>query len=317
MSSSDRDALWSEALSLLMRRREHPEDPGLRDEIARWCGRSPAHRAAFDEAEIVWRVTGALPRRPADRHAPARGPAPTRRRLIAGLGLAAAAGVAGLAAPDLILRARADVLTGTGEVRRLPLPDGSTATFGPDSAATLAFSAGARSVDLLAGMAYFEVAPGGPTPFRATCGGLAVTATAGTFEVANDAGWLSAAADSGSVTVRLAGGPAPVEATLAAGDWLAVDDATRAVTNGVRDASLRAAWRDRIVVADREPVAAVVARIARWQPGRVIVAPGFGDRRVSGIFDLRDPRRALEGVVAPFEGRVRTLGPWLVLVSKV
>ncbi|MDC7787772.1 FecR domain-containing protein [Rhodoplanes sp. TEM] len=329
MSGTDRDDLWSEALSLRMRLHERPDDAALRAEVSRWCARSPAHRAAFAEAETVWRVTGGVPRVSAEAPAAptlrtagsARVPVLTRRRLVAGLGLAAAAGIAAVAAPDLILRARADILTGTGEVRRTTLPDGSVATLGPDTAVALAFAPGTRQIDLLAGMAYVEVAPDRPVPLRALCGPMAVTAVGTAFEIANDAGWLTAAADSGRIAVRFEGGAAPVEATLEAGDWLAFGDgdgvARNATESGVREPGLRAAWRDRVVVAEREPVAAVVARIARWHPGRVIVAPGFGDRRVSGLFDLRDPRRALEGVVAPFDGHVRDLSPWLTVVSKI
>ncbi|WP_111423029.1 FecR family protein, partial [Rhodoplanes roseus] len=217
----------------------------------------------------------------------------------------------------LTLRARADVITGTGEVRRVPLPDGSAATLGPDSALRLAFTPGARTVDLLAGMVYVDVAPQAGAPFRAVCGPLTVVALGTAFEVSHDASWLTAAADTGRIAVRLDRGTGPFETTLEPGDWLAFDESARSTASGSRDAGLRAAWRDNVVVAEREPIAVVVARIARWHPGRVVVAPGFGDRRVSGIFDLRDPRRALEAVVAPFDGHVRDLSPWLTVLSKI
>ncbi|NVO13942.1 MAG: FecR domain-containing protein [Rhodoplanes sp.] len=317
MTSRDDERLWGEALALLLRLRERPGDPALRDEAARWCAQSSAHRAAFDEAEAVWRVTGALPRTQAPTIAPPRAPLLTRRHVAAGLGFAVAAGIAGLAVPELTLRARADVLTGTAEIRRVALPDGSAATLGPDSAVRLAYGPDAREVDLLAGMAYFEVAAGSAAPFRAVCGPLAVTAAGTAFEVSRDAGWLIAAADKGSIAVRLPATSGPAESMLEAGDWLSFDESEQAMARGVRAAGLRAAWRDRVAVADREPVGAVVARIARWHRGRVLVAPGFGGRRVSGIFDLRDPRRALEAVVAPFHGHVRDLSPWLTVLTTI
>ena len=87
---------------------------------------------------------------------------------------------------------------------------------------------------------------------------------------------------------------------------------------GKRDASQIAAWRDGMIVAERETVSAVVAKIARWHRGRIMIAgPNFGSRRISGVFDLHDPVAALEAVVHPHGGKVRQISPWLTVVSPI
>lgn len=55
-------------------------------------------------------------------------------------------------------RACADFVTATAEIRRLPLPDGSIATLGPESALALHFAQQRQGVELLSGMACFKVA---------------------------------------------------------------------------------------------------------------------------------------------------------------
>lgn len=67
---------------------------------------------------------------------------------------------------------------------------------------------------------------------------------------------------------------------------------------------------------DRATVAAVVAEIARYRTGAVIVTDDvLAGKEVTGVFDLRDPVRALSTVVRPHEGQVREITPWLVLIS--
>jgi transmembrane sensor len=62
----------------------------------------------------------------------------------------------------------------------------------------------------------------------------------------------------------------------------------------------------------------VVAQIARWHRGRVLIAdPGLAAAPVSGLFDLNDPDAALEAVVKPYGGKVRHISPWLTVLSGI
>jgi transmembrane sensor len=317
-SSHQDDRLWDEALDLVIRLQNDPGNPVTLDMIRSWRRRSPTHAAAWSEAVAIHGLSGRVLAARRDANVAAARGHVSRRLLLAGAVAAVAAG--GLAAPPLLLAAKADHMTAAGETRRVILADGSAATLGPASAIRLDFTERSRHVELLAGMAFFEVFSDPGRPFRVSAERLAATALGTAFEVCNDTGRLYICVDHGLVRVDLgetadmAGGSGP----LSAGDWLTFDTNRAAIERGREDRTKIAAWRDGWVFANDETVAALVARIARWRPGRVLLAdPFFGAERVSGAFDLRDPRAALEAVVSPFGGVVRTLTPYLTVISRV
>jgi transmembrane sensor len=320
-AASDDERLWQEALSLFLKLRESPDDRLAKDAALRWQQQSPAHRAAWTEAEHVWRLSGKLPEVGAgnsaldtDRFAGRR--MLSRRRVIAGLGVAAATGVVAIAGPDILRRVTAHYATSTAEIRRFDLSDGSVATLGPDSAMRFSISETVRQAELISGMAYFDIARG-PAPFAASCGALAVTTASSAFDLSYDATLRSVGADQGQITISVPRGTRRVELILDAGEWLSFDERDRTTASGQRDAAYRAAWRHNVIVAERDPINAVVAKVARWHRGTIMIAPGFGERRISGIFDLRDPVVALEAIVAPFDGKVHRLTPWFIVLATV
>ncbi len=70
--------------------------------------------------------------------------------------------------------------------------------------------------------------------------------------------------------------PAAGAARLASGDWITFDPSSVAI-RGTREEDQIGAWRSGLIVAEREAVAAVVAKIARWQAGRVVIVdPSWG-----------------------------------------
>jgi transmembrane sensor len=209
-------------------------------------------------------------------------------------------------------------MTEAGETRRIALADGSAATLGPGSALRLGFSALARNVELLAGMAFFEVSPDASRPFRVMTEKLVATALGTAFEVGNDAGYLTVTVDHGLVGVDLGAAAGTSRATqLGPGEWLTFDASLRTLERGSKEKAQIAAWRDGWIFADGETVSALVARISRWRQGKVLVADSsFGGERVSGAFDLADPQAALEAVVSPFGGVVRMLSPYLTVISR-
>ncbi|MFX9169461.1 FecR domain-containing protein, partial [Acinetobacter baumannii] len=90
---------------------------------------------------------------------------PSRRRWLAGGGLALAAGLAGLSLTPLATRLRADHATGVGERRDLALADGSHVLLNTDSALSVDYTADRRGVALQRGEAFFAVARDPARPF--------------------------------------------------------------------------------------------------------------------------------------------------------
>ncbi|WP_292616956.1 MULTISPECIES: FecR domain-containing protein [unclassified Nitrobacter] len=313
---SEEDRLFIEATDLMIRLKNDPENPIPRRMIREWRARSPEHESTWAE---VAEIHGMMIKIITDEREAGKKAAEgiTRRSLvIAGL-VGAGAAASYLTLPRLLIDARADFTTGTGQIRDVTLADGSVATMGPDSAMAVRFDEEQRFIRLLQGMAFFDVTSDQKRPFRVGIGGLVTTALGTAFEVSDGAGYLSVSVDRG--TVEVTSMAADIEATrLSAGQWLAFDERRRMSQHGTREASQIAAWRAGQLFAEDEPVSSLIAKISRWQPGRtVVVDPGLGTQRVSGVFDLVDPPRAFRALVHPFGGRVRTVGSYLTVISPI
>ncbi|NVP55414.1 FecR family protein [Mycoplana rhizolycopersici] len=314
--ATDEDRLFEEAVDILIRIKSDPDNPIALDIATRWLARGDQHRCIWEEALEIHGMTGKIltDKRRAERK---QAFTVSRRSLVVG-GLLGTGGLmtAGYSIPGLLLKARADVVTSTAETRRVELADGSVATLGPDSAIAARIGPARRDIDLIQGMAFFEVAKDSTRPFAVRIEGMVVTALGTAFDVSDDVGHLNLSVGHGTVRADLPptiGSPAM---TLNAGDWLSLSTGDGVVSTGTRDIGQIGSWRDGMIIVERERIAAVVARIARWKRGRVVIAdPGLGRQPVSGVYDVREPRLALEAVVQPYGGKVRELTPYLTIIS--
>lgn len=306
---ADGDDLWNEAMALLLGWQARPQDEASRDAVRRFCLLSPAHRAAWEEAKRVYDLAGTalVEERGRQRRI-------TRRKALAGLGTIGIFGAGALFGPSLLQRWRADYTTAVAEIRRIPLPDGSLLTLGPETAVTIAFDERVRRVEVLDGMALCDVAAN-PRPFEGDAGDLRAVALGTRFELRHNDDRALVAVEEGVVSVSIG---ARGEGTLDAGDWLAAGPGGAGLERGHRDPGQTAAWRQKLLVAERDRVGTVVAEIARWRTGKVLVAdPGLSGMTVSGLYDLSDPDAALAAVVAPYGGRVRHISPWVTVLSRL
>lgn len=314
--ATDEDRLFEEAVDILIRIKSDPDNPVALEIATRWLARSPQHREIWEEALEIHGMTGKIltDKRRAGRKAAF---SMSRRSLVVGGMLGGGALLAaGYSAPGLILQARADVLTSTAEIKRVELSDGSVATLGPDSAIAVEIGSARRDIELIQGMAFFEVARDSSRPFAVRMGSMVTTALGTAFDVSDDGGFLNLSVSHGTVQADLPPAFARPAMTLQAGDWLSLSTADGAVSTGTRDIGQIATWRNGMIVVEKERIAAVVARVARWKRGRVLIAdPNLGNRPVSGVYDLSDPGLALEAVVQPYGGKVRELTPYLTVIS--
>ncbi|KRB62038.1 iron dicitrate transport regulator FecR [Rhizobium sp. Root708] len=317
-ATPDQDRLLDEAIDLIIRHQNDPDNPVALEMIRAWRARSPDNEEAWQRVSKIHGASGLIlsERRKIERR---EGLGLTRRNFMVGglatLGFGAATYSFG---PSLLLRTRADYMTAKGEIRRIDLPDGSGATLGPESAIALNFGAEARTVDLLAGMSFFEVASDASRPFSVLSDSMRATALGTAFDVSEDAGVFSVGVDHGLVDVRAAAGAPESIASLTARQWMTIDPVSGDIDRGQREAGQIASWRDKLLIAERETVSALAARIGRWLPGRIIIADRLvGRQRVSGVFDLNDPLRALQAVVHPAGARVRQVTPYVTVVSSI
>jgi len=308
MTVPQADRLLDEAIDLIIRLQNGPGNAVTTEMIGRWRARSPEHERTWIRVAEAHGMSGQVltVKRKAERRDKL---GLTRRNLMLGgaIGIVAA-GAGAYVVPQIILRARADHITAKGEIRRIELADGSIALLGPDSALAFDYAEQRRSIELLQGMAYFEVAADETRPFRVHCGALSATAIGTAFDMSNDAGMLSLSVQHGIVGA--------LGERLVAGDWVMFDPGSESLERGKRPLDQIATWRDNLITAESETLAALVARIARWCPGSVVIAdPSIGRQKVSGIFDLKDPKLALAAVVHPAGGTVRQISPLLTVIS--
>lgn len=310
------DRLFEEAVDILIRIKSDPDNPVALEIATRWLARSNQHREIWNEALEIHGMTGKIL---TDERRAVRKEAfdISRRSLVVGGLLGGSALLAaGYSAPGLILQARADVLTSTAEIKRVKLSDGSFATLGPDSAIAAQIGSERRDIELIQGMAFFEVARDSSRPFAVRMHSMITTALGTAFDVSQDSGFLNLSVSHGTVQTDLPPISARPAMTLNAGEWLSLSTTDGVVSTGTRDIGQIATWRDGMIVVEKERIAAVVARIARWKRGRVLIADrSLGSQPVSGVYDLSNPDLALEAVVQPYGGKVRELTPYLTVIS--
>lgn len=301
------------AADWLLRLQGAPADSSIRAAHARWRAADPRHERAWARMEMGWTLIGeAVPRRPSPMVMPF---ARKRMTLRLGLGMAVAACLLLLFVPRFIPRLLSDHVTATAELRQLTLEDGSVVELGPRTAFDVHFTVGRRGVTLSAGEAFFEVAPDAQRPFAIRVGDVDVTVVGTSFNVGLTASTLSIAVRSGVVDVhdRHSGAPA---LRLGAGDRVRIDRTSHAVLRDSIAPEEIGAWRDRRLFVEGATVAEVAEEIGRYRPGWVVVASGrLGSQRVTGLFELQDPDRALNALVRPFNGESLQISPYLRILS--
>ena len=156
-----------------------------------------------------------------------------------------------------------------GRLLTQPLPDGSTLTLDAQSRAQVRYTAARRSVQLLAGSAFFAVASAPDRPFVVQAQGVRITVLGTRFEVALLAGGVQVAVEEGHVRVEDAASGLVQE--LAAGDRLRVAPGRPAEREALADAV--APWRDGWLEFRNLPLAEAVERLARYSAVPLQVAP--------------------------------------------
>ncbi|EKT4457611.1 FecR domain-containing protein [Pseudomonas putida] len=284
------------------------EQPGQAEGAAfkRWLLADPAHRAAYEQAQVLWQKSAAPAARLADEEqdalqryldAMARPPARGGWRRVARLALAAclvlAVGVAGGWHPGYWLQDLQADYSSAGQIRQVTLADQSQVTLDAGSAIAVDFAQGERRVRLLHGAAFFEVTHTGE-PFLVEAAGGEVRVLGTQFEVRAQGEGAQVTVRSGRVGVSPAQGTLVRELTAnqqvtyragRVGDTLAVDSDNRL------------AWRQGWLNYYQVPLAQVIEDLGRYYPGRILLLDGdLGQRKVSGSFPVAEPLLALDSL---------------------
>lgn len=326
MTTSDSaDPLTREAIDWIMRLEQAPGDAGLRAAAETWRKAGPDHALAWTKAEKAWRWLGdpmpdlVEPSRPLGSTPARRSPRlrrSTGRRWAAGIVGAVAAALVLLYVPSVLTSLRADFATTTAELRQVSLEDGTIVELAPQSALDVRFTADRRSVILLSGEAFFDVAANPDRPFEVRAGELSVLVTGTAFDVRLQTEALAVAVARGSVQAQSSFPASASPVRLGPGDRLVVDRRTGTARRTGVPADEVGSWREHRIFVERATVAEVVDALRRYHAGWIILADDdLGKQRVAGLYDLRDPDQALRILVEPFGGRVREVTPLLRIIT--
>ncbi len=316
---SDKRRAVEEAMDWLLRLKADPDCPQTLREHGDWLARTDANRAAWQAALKTWEALGEVRPRHVDLWPARPAPALPRRRRIWATGAVfalAAALLLVLAAPALMIWLQADFSTGTAESRVVTLADGSTVNLSADSAIDVDLTPQGRHVRLLAGQAFFDVAHDAGRPFTVDAGNAKVVVLGTAFDVA---------LDDAATTVQLARGVVGISGEgeargvgeMAPGDMAIVDGETGLITHATVPLDEIGAWRNGLLFVNDVTVDSVVARLRRYHPAWISVPDrALGRQRVTGLYDLRDPDRALAALVQPLGGKVRSVSAYARIVTR-
>lgn len=230
---------------------------------------------------------------------------PDRRRLLIGGGGALAASLVGLGVFGRAMQ-RQTFRSGLGEVRVVPLSDGSVITLNTASVLRVRFTKRRRDIELLEGEALFDVAPDSSRPFVVDAGGAQARAVGTSFTVRRlGEAPVEVLVREGVVAV-MRHGRGEVETRVVA-DVRAIAPldkarpiATVAVPPGVVGREL--AWREGRLAFEGETLAQAADRFARYSDTRIVIDdPQIAAEEITGLFQANDPVGFAQAIASSFE----------------
>lgn len=261
--------------------------PELEAQLQAWLEGDARRRGALLKAEAVWTLLDRA-RETAPRPVVRRARSASRRAWLAGAGAALAAATVG--AGVLILREER-FHTGVGEVRRVPLEDGSAVAINTASEVEVAFHRSQRTVRLRQGEAWFEVARDVQRPFVVEAGAVRVRAVGTAFSVRRRSDGAEVLVTEGVVEVWTEGaGRTP--ARLRAGQGAFVDEkaTVRPAVAAPAAVDRRLEWRYGKIDLAGETLREAVADFNRYNDRKLVIAdPAIADERLYGVFNTGGP----------------------------
>ncbi|MBB5712537.1 FecR family protein [Sphingomonas xinjiangensis] len=256
-----------------------------------WLRRDPRHAGALLRAmaglsAVERALTSDMSERSTRSSLPAR---PNRRRVIAAAGGAIAATVAGTFGWQRL--GGRYVTTSRGEIRRLPLEDGSIATINTGSELRISLNPAGRRIELARGQAWFQVAKDRTRPFIVDAGIAQARAIGTAFSVVRGEDGVQVAVTEGTVAVWPSGSDG-LMAILKAGQFANFRaPAAAPVVGSAPDEIERAlAWRNGEISLENETLSHAIEQFNRYNSQRLVLTdPSLADERLVGLFKIDKP----------------------------
>lgn len=264
-------------------------DDAERTSLEQWIYADRRHRGALLRAQAALSLLDrgrALS--PTEEQPDEADPVPGRRRFLQFGGGAIAAAIAGGVGLRMWPKGM-PISTGVGEIRRMPLGDGSVAVVNSSSRLRVAFTRNARDIELAEGEAWFEVAHNRARPFTVHAGPVRVQAVGTAFDVRRRDGGSDVTVTEGTVKLwSTASGAEPV--FVRAGQRAVMTDEAGVVISSLAPATSdqSLAWREGRIVLDDMTLAAAAAEFNRYHAEQLVIDPALADKQVVGWFRTDD-----------------------------
>ncbi|HUD95561.1 FecR family protein [Sphingobium sp.] len=214
----------------------------------------------------------------------------TRRRwMAAGLGGAMAATIAGIV--GFSRWTGEHIATERGEIRRLPLEDGSVATIDSGSDLRVALDQESRRVTLEKGQAWFQVAKDRRRPFIVDAGIAQARAIGTAFSVSRTENGVQIAVTEGVVATWARNG-AGTMTILKAGDFATFERGALVPATGNAPQAIERslAWRAGEIALEEDTLADAIARFNRYNKQQLVLSdPSLANEKLVGLFRIDNP----------------------------
>jgi transmembrane sensor len=260
--------------------------PETQAELESWLVADPRRRGAFLQAEAAWAMLDPTCDLETASVASGRPRSIGRRGFLVGAGAAIAASVAGgfwLANPGDRYR------TAVGEIRRVPLKDGSVAAINTDSRMAVALADTARTVAVDQGEVWFQVAKDPARPFTVEAGPIRVRAVGTAFSVRRRIDGADVLVTEGVVEAWSEVEKQTVRLTAGERAFVAARAKAIVVPPAPSEVDRKLAWRSGKIDLAGETLASAAEEFNRYNSRRIEVAPRLATEQFFGVFRTDDP----------------------------
>ncbi|NOW47499.1 transmembrane sensor [Novosphingobium sp. SG751A] len=283
-------------------------------ELQLWLDGGAGREGLLLQIHAAWVAATPVAQEEVVEEAPA-APAFWRRRGFLG---AMAASVAAVVGAGRWLDARSSFATRVGEIRRVPLADGSVMTINSGSELTVRMAKSSREIEIAQGEAWFDVAKDAARPFTVAAGKVRARAVGTAFSVRRRETGVEVLVTEGvveswseedeSLRLRLVAG----ERALLSDTAVVHHESDRA---SAVDRSL--AWRSGMIDLNGTSLSEAADEFNRYNQRQIIIADSaVADEQFDGLFRINDPQGFAEAVKASLNVGIDESDPRVIRLVK-
>lgn len=316
-------AIHDRAVEWVARLDREGDDPAIQAELDDWLAGDERRRGALFRAQAAWTMldrasvlrAGRTESVRVETGEESRAAWLSRRRVLWGGGAAAASIAAAFAGIAVWPRPVQRIETAIGEIRRVPLDDGSLAAVNTQSRLAVSIEPEIRRVMLDQGEAWFQVERDPTRPFIVEAGEVRVQAIGTAFSVRRTERGADVQVTEGTIEVWNIGAPGKAH-RVSAGSRTFVSYAAApapAVEAGSEiDRSL--AWRNGQLIFDGDTLAEAAAEFNRYNRVHLEIAdPALAGERMIGRFRTNEPDAFARAAASLLGARAEMRGDRIVL----